>query len=283
MSPREVNGALVNALVETFLQMDFLEVHGVLRAAGAERLPPGWRDFGPTSKRRTLHKVISALTTDQLSELAEDFVEYPDVSETGASDSSSGQSVAAWRPPYEAPPGPAAKYGLGAESATAGAADDPSVEASNALATVESIFVVHGRDTAAESQTLLLLERTTGRSAVVLHEQVTGGRTVIEQIERHAAGAGYAIVLLTGDDVGGLRGGEMKPRARQNVILELGYFWGRIGRDRVAVLVEDGVELPSDAGGIHYIAIDSGGGWKAKLLRELTDAGFEVDWDKLRP
>jgi predicted nucleotide-binding protein len=145
-----------------------------------------------------------------------------------------------------------------------------------------SIFVVHGGDTAVESQTQLLVERTTGRTTVVLHEQVTGGGTVIEQIERHGASAGYAIILLTGDDEGGLRGGELRPRARQNVILELGYFWGLLGRGRVAVLVEGGVELPSDAGGIHYITIDSGGGWKTKLVQELHDAGFDVDWSKLR-
>ncbi|MBY3554241.1 nucleotide-binding protein [Modestobacter lapidis] len=144
------------------------------------------------------------------------------------------------------------------------------------------MFVVHGRNTAVESQTQLLVERTTGRTTVVLHEQVTGGRTVIEQIERHGASAGYAIILLTGDDEGGLRGGEMRPRARQNVILELGYFWGLLGRDRVAVLVEEDVELPSDAGGIHYIAIDPGGGWKTRLVRELHDAGLDVDWSMLR-
>jgi predicted nucleotide-binding protein len=264
--------------------MDYLEVHGVLRAVGAERLPPGWKDFGPASKRRTLQKVVGGLSADRVAELAHDFVELPDDGGNRASDPSSEQSVAAWRPPYDAPASPAERYGLSKKSATAGSPGHLSSPAHvSAVNRAEPIFVVHGRDTAAESQTLLLVERTTGRSAVVLHEQVAGGRTVIEQIERHAAGAGYAIILLTGDDEGGLRGGELKPRARQNVILELGYFWGHLGRDRVAVLVEEGVELPSDAGGIHYITIDSGGGWKAKLLRELANAGFEVEWDKLRP
>ena len=56
---------------------------------------------------------------------------------------------------------------------------------------------------------------------------------------------------------------------RQNVVLEMGFFYGRLGREHVAVLYEDGVELPSDTDGIAYIPIDGAGAWKSKLLREL--------------
>jgi predicted nucleotide-binding protein len=78
--------------------------------------------------------------------------------------------------------------------------------------------------------------------------------------------------LLTQDDVGGAQGQAQHPRARQNVILEMGYFFGKLGRDRVAVL-NDGVEQPSDFG-LGYISYS--GNWKDELAKELTAAGFAV-------
>ena len=273
-------------MVAVLLDMDYLEVEALLRSAGSGGTPPGWRKFSPASKRRTLRQSVERLPREQVNELARDLVEHDDDGEEPVAPAPSPARIApAWRPIYAVPEDPAEKYGLRGTTAKKRADGDASQPSKPAVSGVEpdaSIFVVHGRDTATESQTQLLVERTTGRTTVVLHEQVTGGRTVIEQIERHGSSAGYAIILLTGDDEGGLRGGEMRPRARQNVVLELGYFWGLLGRNRVAVLVEDGVELPSDVGGIHYIAIDAGGGWKTKLVLELQDAGFDVDWNKFR-
>lgn len=282
MPPGDAEAGLVDAIVAALLEVDFFEVHGVLRSMSAERLPPGWKDFTPASKRRTLRKIIEGLRSEDVAELARDFVPG-DIPGT-AGESSGGQVPPAWRPPYSAPENALERYGLSDHSvapATDASGSQPQLAAHN-RDLAGSIFVVHGRDTSIESQTQLLVERVTGRTTVVLHEQITGGRTVIEQIERHGDAARYAIILLTGDDVGGLRGAELQPRARQNVVLELGYFWGSLGRDRVAVLVEDGIELPSDAAGVHYIAIDAGGGWKARLVRELEHAGFDVDWSQLR-
>jgi predicted nucleotide-binding protein len=87
---------------------------------------------------------------------------------------------------------------------------------------------------------------------IVLHEQASRGKTVIEQFEAHAD-VEFAVVLLTGNDVGAAKSepAKLQPRARQNVILELGCFTGRIGRDRVCALYENGVELPSDYDGVN--------------------------------
>jgi predicted nucleotide-binding protein len=117
----------------------------------------------------------------------------------------------------------------------------------------------------------------TGTEPIILHMQPTAGRTIIEKIERYAAEAGFAVVLLTADDIGAskLRDDELRPRARQNVVLELGYFFAALGRDRVAALLEDGVERPSDLDGILYIPFD--GDWKAELNKELRAAGVETD------
>ncbi len=130
------------------------------------------------------------------------------------------------------------------------------------------VFIVHGHDELIREQVARTIEQE-GRKAVILHEQANKGQTLIEKFERHASEAGWAVVLLTSDDVGGTSNKSLQPRARQNVVLEMGFFYGRFGRERVAVLYEEDVELPSDTLGIAYIPLDAGGAWKAKLLREL--------------
>ena len=112
---------------------------------------------------------------------------------------------------------------------------------------------------------------------IILHEQPSMGRTVIEKFEAHAD-VGFAVVLLTPDDMGGLAsGGEVKPRARQNVILELGYFIGSLGRAKVCALYVEGVEIPSDIHGVLYVSYDAAGGWRLKLASEIRAAGLPVD------
>jgi predicted nucleotide-binding protein len=143
------------------------------------------------------------------------------------------------------------------------------------------IFVVHGHDHALLHQVVRVVERATSREVTVLHEQANEGRTILEKFETHAAEAAFAVVLLTADDAGGARGASPKPRGRQNVIFELGFFFGKLGRRRVAVLLADGVEQPSDISGLVYIPIDSAGAWKFALARELTAAGIHVAHDRI--
>ena len=69
----------------------------------------------------------------------------------------------------------------------------------------------------------------------------------------------------------------VEPRARQNVILELGVFLGKLGRKHVCPLVKGDVETPSDYDGVVYTKLDDAGGWKMKLVQELKAAGFDVD------
>jgi hypothetical protein len=130
------------------------------------------------------------------------------------------------------------------------------------------ILVVHGRDEAARESVARTLEKA-GREVVILHEQANKGRTLIEKFEQHAAEAGFAVILLTGDDVGGRSDKELQPRARQNVVFEMGFFYALLGRDHVAVLYRRGVEKPSDIDGLVYIELDEAGAWKHALLAEI--------------
>ncbi len=122
-----------------------------------------------------------------------------------------------------------------------------------------------------------MLERSTGREVIVLHEQPNQERTILEKFEHHAVDAAYAVVLLTGDDQGGLSADSPRPRGRQNVVFELGFFFGKLGRRRVAVLVEPDVERPSDIDGLVYIPLDTAGTWKYALVRELMSSGIPAD------
>ena len=144
------------------------------------------------------------------------------------------------------------------------------------------VFVVHGRDDGPREAVARFIERL-GFQPVILHEQANQGRTVIEKVEAHS-GVGFAIVLLTPDDEGALQGEVLQPRARQNVLLELGYFIGKLDRSRVCTLKVGDIEIPSDWRGVVDEAFDAGGGWKQTLARELQAAGYDVDWNKvMRP
>ena len=138
------------------------------------------------------------------------------------------------------------------------------------------VFVVHGRDDAAKESVARFLERL-DLHPIILHEQADKGRTVIEKFEDHS-NVCFAVVLLTADDEGRLRGSEqLELRARQNVILEFGFFIGKLGRERVCALKTPGVDEPSDIRGVLYIPLDNGGAWRLKLAAELKAANIDVD------
>jgi predicted nucleotide-binding protein len=146
----------------------------------------------------------------------------------------------------------------------------------------KKVFIVHGRDIAARETVARFIENI-DLKPVILHEQPDKGKTLIEKFETNSNDIGFAIVLLTPDDLGGIN--QVKPslkdRARQNVILELGYFFGKLGRSRVCTLHKGSVELPSDFSGIVYVPFDDLGGWKLNLAKELNAAGYNVDTSKL--
>jgi predicted nucleotide-binding protein len=134
------------------------------------------------------------------------------------------------------------------------------------------VFLVHGHDEAAKQSVARLLEKL-GLQPIILHEQPNKGQTVIEKFEANSD-VGFAVVLLTPDDVGRATSDKkLKPRARQNVVLELGYFFAKLGRARVCALYK-GVELPSDVVGVIYAPYDEHDGWRVKLANEIRAAGL---------
>jgi len=157
----------------------------------------------------------------------------------------------------------------------------------NASSTTErpisrNVFIVHGHDSLLRAQVENFL-RKLNLTPIILSNQVNEGKTVIEKFETHAEKTSYAIILLTADDIAHAKNkpDEIKTRGRQNVILELGYFWGKLGRKNVCILYDDGVEMPSDLHGFVYIPTNNTDTWEKNLAQEISNSGMYVDFNKL--
>lgn len=169
-------------------------------------------------------------------------------------------------PPRQASTGPAEASGLTSSS----------LSAHERPTELPHIFIVHGHDEAARDSIRIYVHELTEVVPTSLAEKPGGGDTIIEKFERIGGSASYVIVLLTPDDIGQTSsahsgGLDPNPRARQNVVLELGYFIGKIGRENIVVM-DGGVERPSDLAGLSYVSYP-GTNWKDDLRKELKHAG----------
>lgn len=147
----------------------------------------------------------------------------------------------------------------------------------------EKVFVVHGHDTVAREQLELILHRL-DLEPFVLANTGGGGMTLIEALEAEVGPgperARFGIVLMTPDDVGYSKvdgPDKSEPRARQNVVLEMGMLIAALKRPNVAILKKGHIEVPSDAQGIIYIPFnDHVKECVPRLVDRLRRAGFEL-------
>ena len=141
----------------------------------------------------------------------------------------------------------------------------------------DKVFIVHGHDGELKQSVARIIEKQ-GIEAIILSEQANKGRTIIEKFEAYSDVSG-AICLFTADDFGrAKKDSSDNIRARQNVVLETGYFMGKLGRDHIVILADNGIEIPSDLSGVVYTNTES---WKIDLLKELRAMGYTVDFNKL--
>lgn len=142
------------------------------------------------------------------------------------------------------------------------------------------VFVVYGHDEIARTQLEAMLRRW-DLDPIILDQQASGGQTIIEKLEEYSADVGYAIVLATPDDEGKAVNEETyKFRVRQNVVLELGMFLAKLGRNKVAILLKEdkNFEKPSDIQGLIYIPFQNKVDEVAiNLIRELSRQGINID------
>ena len=155
--------------------------------------------------------------------------------------------------------------------------DETNTRTDNTNMKMNRLFIVHGRDDSLRESVARLIEKQ-GIETVILQEQLNQGRTIIEKFENYSD-VGAAICLFSGDDCGRLKNlVNDNLRARQNVVFETGYFIGKLGREKVIIIVESDVELPSDLQGVVYTSTDD---WKITVLKELKSLGFSIDLNRL--
>jgi predicted nucleotide-binding protein len=152
----------------------------------------------------------------------------------------------------------------------------------------KKVFVVHGHDDTAREQLELVLHKL-GLDPFVLANTAGEGLTIIEALEKEIGPGGsrarFGIVLLTPDDMGYAKkdgSEEAQPRARQNVVLEMGMLISALGRQNVAILKKGHIEVPSDAQGVLYIPFnDHVKETVPKLVDRLRSAGFVLSPQKV--
>ena len=155
--------------------------------------------------------------------------------------------------------------------------NSPLNKSNGAMQTSKKVFIVHGHDEGALQSLARFLEKLK-LEVIILKEQPNRGRTIIEKYEACADEVGFAVVLLTPDDIGGpVSAASQAQRARQNVIFELGYFVGKLQRGRVCLLRKGGIEIPSDLFGVVYTEMDASEGWQRALVKELQAAKLDFD------
>ncbi len=146
------------------------------------------------------------------------------------------------------------------------------------------VFVVYGHDDIARTQLEAMLRRW-DLEPIILDQQASGGQTIIEKLEEYGFDVGYAIVLATPDDEGKAKTeSEYKSRVRQNVVLELGMFLSKLGRERVAILLKESpdFERPSDIQGLVYIPFQNKvDEVSISLIRELSRQGYTIDSNRI--
>src|SRR5919112_1110438 len=154
------------------------------------------------------------------------------------------------------------------------------------------VFIVHGHDLGKRDAVARFITRLE-LDPIILEEQASASKTLIEKFETYSSDVAYAVVILTPDDLGESAKkideaavaadtpdavvSALEPRARQNVIFELGFFFGKLGRGRVCALLAGGINKPSDIDGVAYVAMGANSGWQILLAREMRHAGLDID------
>lgn len=153
------------------------------------------------------------------------------------------------------------------------------VSKSERILNKNKIFIVHGHDSEAKINVARFIEKL-GLEAIILHEQVNKGMTIIEKIEENSD-VGFCIVLYTPCDIGYDKNNKQKKykRARQNVVFEHGYMIAKLGRNNVCAIVKDEIEKPNDISGLVYISMDANNGWQISLAKEMKSAGYDIDFN----
>ena len=156
----------------------------------------------------------------------------------------------------------------------------PSPSPVNSLPPTKSrVFIVHGHNLGilAEVEAFVL---KANKRPIVLKDQSRPGKNLLDELIQHSKGVQFAIVILSADDVARAEGepqDQLRYRGRQNAVFEFGFLVRQLGKSKVFVLHEQGVEMPSDYGGVIYIPYDTTGAWKGLLAKAIGATGIPIN------
>lgn len=168
----------------------------------------------------------------------------------------------------------------------------------------QSVFIVHGHDENLLREVESFIS-SKDIKPVVLKRVLGPEESLFQKFKREGMEAKFAIVLVSPDDYGcskyelheqaeklgigklarlflvwAIGYPQFKFRARQNVIFELGFFYGSLSFENVFLLerkakgIRPHFERPSDLGGVVWDQVDESGDWKESLSERLRNAGF---------
>lgn len=160
--------------------------------------------------------------------------------------------------------------------------DSSVLEKDGSESDMKKIFIVHGRNESRKFEVSNFIEGVTGSRPTILANVASKGDNLLDKLTRYVDDSNFAVVIMSGDDFGYLASesdDRKKLRARQNVVFELGFCVAKLGKKNVAVLHEEGVDIPSDFNGVIYISLSQD--WKMELVRELKAAGVDASLDRV--
>jgi predicted nucleotide-binding protein len=141
-----------------------------------------------------------------------------------------------------------------------------------------AVLLVSGHH-AAGQEVARFLTTTLGLQVIAVDQHADRGSAAIDAASRHSGAAGFAVVVLAPDEIGGPAGtplAGLRRRARQNAVFELGFLAGKLGPGRVCALLPGGLEMPSGHAGLLTVILEPTGSWKKNLAEHLRSAGFTV-------
>jgi predicted nucleotide-binding protein len=124
---------------------------------------------------------------------------------------------------------------------------------SSLVPATKNVFVIHGRDETNQLRLSKLIREDFKLAPVVLLDKPGRSAPTIDKFEQNAQTCSYAIALFTTDDKVITKDGEQYWQPRPNVIFETGWFVGRLGKERVLILLQDGVKIYSDFDGVNRV------------------------------
>ena len=123
-------------------------------------------------------------------------------------------------------------------------------------APMRKLFLVRASDPDARDAVTRILAQA-GLEAVLLGEEPGG--SLMGQAEAHRD-IEFALVLLTPDEL----------RTPMNVLMEVGYFIGRLGPKRVRVIASGApAGMPADLAGIPVVPLDPPDAWRSAVTQAL--------------